>query len=71
MKAFDKVPHGKSVDKIESLGIVGSTCNWLEDGLKDRQQVVINENAFLRSPVASSFLKEYMERSCNRKPDGL
>jgi len=42
-KAFDKVPHGKLISKMKSMGIVGKVAVWIEQWLKDRKQrVVIN-----------------------------
>ena len=43
MKAFDKVPHGRLMKKIESYGISGETLSWIREFLHERRQkVVIN-----------------------------
>ena len=49
MKAFDKVPHGRLMRKIESSGISGETLSWIREFLHEwRQKVVINFNATLQ-----------------------
>ena len=35
-KAFDKVPHGRLLQKLENYGIVGDTLDWLKDFLIGR-----------------------------------
>ena len=43
-KAFDKVPHRKLLNKVESHGISGHIHRWISDWLCDRKQrVVLNE----------------------------
>ena len=43
MKAFDKVPHGCLMKKIESYRISGETLSWIREFLHERRQkVVIN-----------------------------
>jgi hypothetical protein len=39
-KAFDSVPHARLIYKLQSNGIVGKLCYWVEDFLKDRKQRV-------------------------------
>ena len=42
-KAFDKVPHRKLLNKVESHGISGRIHCWISDWLCDRiQRVVLN-----------------------------
>ena len=42
-KAFDKVPHGRLINKLEAYGFNGNLLNWVRDFLNDRKQrVVIN-----------------------------
>src|SRR6267154_5992709 len=42
-KAFDKVPHGRLMDKVRDAGIGGKIADWLENWLSDRvQRVSIN-----------------------------
>ena len=43
LKAFDTVPHRRLIGKLKSLGITGSTLNWVEAFLSNRRQrVTIN-----------------------------
>ena len=37
-KAFDKVPHGRLINKMKALGISGKLLQWTEAWLKDRRQ---------------------------------
>ena len=39
-KAFDKVPHGRLLDKLKSHGIDGKVWVWLKEWLKGRKQRV-------------------------------
>ena len=39
-KAFDKVPHRRLMVKIRAYGISENICEWIEDFLKDRKQIV-------------------------------
>jgi len=42
-KAFDKVPHGRLLQKLKAHGISGKIINWIKNWLSDRKQrVVIN-----------------------------
>ena len=40
-KAFDKVPHLRLINKLESYGFTGDLINWLRNFLVNRQQRVI------------------------------
>ena len=40
IKAFDKVPHRRLLNKIESYGIKGRILDWVKSFLKDREQRV-------------------------------
>ena len=39
-KAFDRVPHKRLIQKMQSLGIVGNTLNWVKAFLTGRRQRV-------------------------------
>ena len=39
-KAFDSVPHGRLLKKVEALGIEGDTLRWIRDFLAGRHQRV-------------------------------
>ena len=39
-KAFDKVPHGRLIKKLEAHGIKGKVSQWIEAWLKERRQRV-------------------------------
>ncbi|KAI8483443.1 hypothetical protein Bbelb_387750 [Branchiostoma belcheri] len=41
--AFDKVPHGRLISKLEYHGIEGPTLNWLKAFLTNREQTVVVE----------------------------
>jgi ribonuclease P/MRP protein subunit RPP40 len=43
-KAFDSVPHERSMSKLTSYGITGTTANWIQNVLTDRQQRVVVDN---------------------------
>ncbi|KAI8485713.1 hypothetical protein Bbelb_365470 [Branchiostoma belcheri] len=43
MAAFDKVPHGRLISKLEYYGIQGPTLNWLKAFLTNREQAVVVE----------------------------
>ena len=45
-KAFDKVPHGRLVRKVQSLGILGEVVNWIRHWLNGRSQRVVVEDCF-------------------------
>jgi hypothetical protein len=40
-KAFDKVPIGRLLAKLESIGIGGNVLKWISDWLSDRKQRVL------------------------------
>ena len=40
MKAFDKVPHLRLLNKLRSYGISNQTCLWIQNFLSDRKQRV-------------------------------
>ncbi|KAI8486310.1 hypothetical protein Bbelb_360260 [Branchiostoma belcheri] len=42
-KAFDKVPHGRLISKLDYYGIQGPTLNWLKAFLTNREQTVVVE----------------------------
>jgi hypothetical protein len=42
-KAFDKVPHGRLIVKLESKGVTGNVKKWIENWLADRTQRVLVE----------------------------
>jgi hypothetical protein len=53
-KAFDKVPHGRLLKKIEAAGIGGNILAWIRDWLSNREQrVVINGKHSKWAPVLS------------------
>jgi hypothetical protein len=53
-KAFDKVPHGRLVDKLKALGIDGDVALWIQEWLSNRtQRVVLGGQASEWSAVAS------------------
>ena len=42
-KAFDKVPHRRLINKVESYGIKGEILGWITAFLSNRtQQVIVN-----------------------------
>ena len=45
-KAFDKVPHRKLLNKVESHGISGHIHRWISDWLCDRKQRVVLNRKF-------------------------
>ena len=45
-KAFDKVPHRKLLNKVESHGIRGHIHRWISDWLCDRRQRVVLNGKF-------------------------
>ncbi|KAK3095343.1 hypothetical protein FSP39_013497 [Pinctada imbricata] len=54
MKAFDKVPHGRLVQKLKSYGISDRMCIWIKSFLTNRKQRVhINGNYSKWHNVAS------------------
>ena len=42
-KAFDKVPRGLLIEKLQSFGIYGNLFKWLNSYLTNRQQRVVLE----------------------------
>ena len=47
-KAFDKVPHKRLLQKIESQGISGNVATWISEWLSDRKQQVVLNGQFSR-----------------------
>ena len=45
-KAFDKVPHGRLVQKVKSHGIKGELDRWVQNWLGHRRQRVAVEGSF-------------------------
>ena len=45
-KAFDKVPHKRLLNKMESMGIGGDILKWTENWLKDRRQRTVLNGSF-------------------------
>ena len=39
-KAFDTVPHGRMIQKLESYGVLGEILNWIKAFLSNRNQRV-------------------------------
>jgi hypothetical protein len=53
-KAFDKVPHGRLLKKIEAAGIAGNLLAWIKDWLTNRQQHVVIKGKYSEwAPVLS------------------
>ena len=44
-KAFDKVPHGRLIHKLDYYGVRGTTLKWIRSFLGDRQQEVVLDGA--------------------------
>lgn len=44
-KAFDKVPHGKLLHKLQCLGLPGKIVQWIRAYLQNRQQYVVINNS--------------------------
>jgi hypothetical protein len=53
-KAFDKVPHGRLIVKLESKGISGNVKNWIENWLADRTQKVLVEGELSEEEAVKS-----------------
>ena len=54
MKAFDRVPHRRLLEKVKSYGIDGCILNWIEAFLSNRSHcVVVNGCASSWAPVVS------------------
>jgi hypothetical protein len=51
-KAFDKVPHGRLLVKLESKGITGNLKRWVKEWLANRTQRVLVDGA-----IEAKFLK--------------
>ncbi|KAI8493717.1 DTW domain-containing protein 2 [Branchiostoma belcheri] len=65
-KAFDKVPHGRLISKLEYYGIQGPTLKWLKAFLTNREQTVVVEGkASAPVKVASGSLKELSWDHCS------
>ncbi|MDZ1603208.1 reverse transcriptase family protein, partial [Klebsiella pneumoniae] len=53
-KAFDKVPHGRLMEKVRRHGIVGNVASWIKNWLTDRRQRVVLDGKYSAwSPVTS------------------
>ena len=53
-KAFDKVPHGRLMHKVNYYGVRGNTHSWIQSLLTDRTQRVLLEGTTSHSsPVLS------------------
>ena len=53
-KAFDMVPHGRLLGKLQHYGIDGSTNAWISEFLRDRTQCVVVDGAASEwAPVVS------------------
>ena len=51
-KAFDKVPHGRPLHKLDYYGIRGSAHKWISSWLSGRsQQEVLDDQASDPAPV--------------------
>ena len=54
LKAFDKVPHRRLIEKTKSYGMYGNILRWVQSFLENRQQrVVINGSYSSWRPVTS------------------
>ena len=53
-KAFDTVPHGKLLYKLEKYGITGPIHSWLEMFLIQRHMPIVVEAEFSDSVTAES-----------------
>lgn len=54
MKAFDKVPHRRLIQKLEGYGVSKRTTNWIQDFLSNRcQRVIVNGESSKTYPVIS------------------
>jgi ribonuclease P/MRP protein subunit RPP40 len=53
-KAFDKVPHGPLIHKLEINGITGRLLIWIKNWLTDRTRVVLNGSSSEYCNVTSS-----------------
>ena len=54
MKAFDKVPHKRLIEKIKSYGIGQHITNWIQDFLQGRKhRVCVNGKFSEWAPVTS------------------
>jgi hypothetical protein len=53
-KAFDKVPHGRLLVKLESKGVTGNLKNWVADWLADRTQRVLVEGEMSEEAAVKS-----------------
>ena len=59
MKAFDKVPHKRLINKLSAYGLGESVVEWIKSFLSDRtQQVVVNGQGQLQKRLLVVFLKE-------------
>ena len=56
-KAFDTVPHGKLLQKLEKYGINGNIHSWLEKFLTKRHMRVVVEIFLIPLPLTLEYLK--------------
>jgi hypothetical protein len=58
-KAFNKIPHKRLLQKVQTLGINGMVYKWIEDWLKNRMQRVQFRGAYSEwIPILSGVPKE-------------
>jgi len=53
-KAFDKVPHGRQVQKVRLHGIRGELAKWIQNWLGHRRQKVAVEGCVSESRAVTS-----------------
>eukprot|EP00061_Rhincodon_typus_P009703 g33394.t1 len=53
-KAFDKIPHGRLVQKVKSHGIRGELARWIQNWLSHKRQKIVVERCFLEWSAVTS-----------------
>eukprot|EP00061_Rhincodon_typus_P002233 g16952.t1 len=53
-KVFDKVPHGRLVQKVKSHAIRGELARWIQSWLSHRKQRVAAEECFSEWRIVTS-----------------